>query len=121
MAAITLQGTEFELDIFDADTTDKVDAALEKAQQGFQSLSNVQRLNGSAIRAACHAVFECVNTIFGEGTDHKIFGDRCNLRDAMQVMDDLAAAIKSQRDAFETDTDRLVKKYSPNRAARRAK
>ena len=37
MAAITLQGTEFELDIFDADTTDKVDAALEKRNRDFKA------------------------------------------------------------------------------------
>ena len=119
MSKITIQGSELELDIYDADENERVLSAIEKAKDALTGPSG-QSTAGN-IRDACHAVFECFNTIFGDGTDRKIFGEKCNLRDAMRAIFQLCDAVQEQRAELEAETQQFVQKYSPNRAARRAK
>lgn len=119
MSKITIKDTELDLDIYDADENERVQTAINKAKDALTGTSG-QNTTGN-IRDACHAVFECFNTIFGDGTDRKIFGDKCNLRDAMQAVFQLCDAVQGQRAEFEAETQQFVQKYSPNRAARRAR
>lgn len=119
MSKITIQGKELELDICDADENERVMFAIEKAKDALTGTGG-QSTAGN-IRDACHAVFECFNTIFGDGTDHILFGDKCNLRDTMQAIFQLCDAVQEQRAELEAETRQFVQKYSPNRAARRTK
>jgi hypothetical protein len=121
MSKITIKDTELDLDIYDADENERVLSAIQKAQKALTAIDGGDDDTSDGIRDACHAVFECFNTIFGDGTDRKIFGNKCNLRDAMRAIFQLCDAVKVQRDEFEAETQQFTAKYSPNRAARRAK
>jgi chemotaxis protein histidine kinase CheA len=119
MSKITIKDTELELDIYDADENERVLSAISKAKDALTGADGQNAAD--SIRDACHAVFECFNAIFGDGTDRKIFGEKCNLRDAMRAIFQLCDAVQEQRAELEAETQQFVQKYSPNRAARRAK
>lgn len=114
MATITIMGKKLELDIFDADQAEKVDTAIENARKALESIHIDNGKLHVVIRQSCEAVFECFNTIFGDGTDRFLFGERTNMLDCAKAMDELREAVgPKQEEAFQ--------KYLPNRQSRRAK
>jgi hypothetical protein len=66
----------------------------------------------------CQEGFTCFNSIFGDGTDRKGFGDRVNLGVCLEAFGELSAQVKQK------PIDRvngIVLQYQPNREARRSK
>lgn len=104
-----------DLDILEADIAEKYEKALEKVVEVAKSTEGLK--TSLAIRKQCNAVFECFNTIFGEGTDKKVFGDKVNLLICLKAFEELVAKSNEQNGELE----KLLNKYSPNRAKRRAK
>lgn len=104
-----------ELDIFDADVVEKYEAALKRVEKEAKECNGLS--TADTIRKQCNAIFNCFNTLFGEGTDKKIFGDKTNLIAGLKAFDELIDKVNNQK----SDLDKLVSKYSPNRAARRTK
>lgn len=114
-----INGVELEdIDIFDADTAEKYEIAVKKVQEeAVQSKSlEVTSLSG-AIRKQCNAVFNCFNTMFGDGTDRKVFGSKVNLMICLKAFEELIVHVDEQQQ----EVEKLANKYSPNRAQKRAK
>ncbi len=110
--------TELEIDFYDADMMEKIEESFANTQKNIEKYKKSQDLKSSEIiRKTCKIIFEFFNTIFGEGTDKKIFGNRTNLRICMQAFDEFVK-IKKQQDE---ELEEISKKYSPNRATRRTK
>ena len=104
-----------ELDIFDADTIEKYEKAMDNV---VKSTQEYKELKGSEIvRKECEAIFNCFNELFGEGTDKKIFGDKINIITCLKAFEELVEQINSKQDELE----KFTSKYSPNRAKRRSK
>ena len=53
-------------------------------------------------------VFDLFNTIFGEGTDVKVFGNRCNLMDCVKAVTDLFTYTESKQKEHEKEFLRLL-------------
>ena len=119
MATIKINGVELEHNGFDADTVERAEKALERVKTRSEEINADKSLKLSqAIRIVCGEVFECFNTIFGPGTDKKVFGDTCDMGKALDAFAQLTQQIvESQKDGFTA----LTQKYMPNREARRAK
>lgn len=104
-----------DLDILDADVAEKYEKSLDK----FGCISD--KLEGmrvsESIRTQCGAIFEVFNTLFGEGTDKKVFGDRVNLLTCLKAFEELVLQINEQKKELEKFTN----KYSSNRAAKRSR
>lgn len=111
--------TELEIDLFDADTAEKAEKVLEETKKAISEVETKQSQMklSEYIREICHVTFECFNGIFGEGTDKKIFGDKCNLLDCGEAMLQLQAALT---DSQQKKADERFKPYLPNRQTRRA-
>lgn len=107
-----------ELDIYDADTMEKCEAALKKVQDDVAEITQ-SKVNSAAdaIRMQCKSVFDCFNSVFGEGTDKKIFGNKTNLRVCLKSFAELVDNIGEQK----KDLENLTKKFTGNRATRRVK
>lgn len=87
-----------DLDLMDADTAEKFEQAITAAAnevKGFHADSSKSRADG--IRTICKSICKCFNFLFGEGTDRKIFGDTCNMRECLLAYSELAA-IREQQD-----------------------
>ena len=115
MKNIVVNGVDLgQYDIFDAEQAEKYEKVLDEASKPIKA----EGLKTSAIiRKECEKVFDVFNSLFGEGTDKKVFGDRVNIRVCIEVFASLVEQINSQKE----EVDKLTAKYSPNRAQRRSK
>ncbi len=119
MAQIKIKDVELEFNALDADTAEKIENAMERVNTRVSEIQADKTLKLSqGIRAICEMVFECFNTVFGEGTDKKIFGDTCDMGKALDAFGQLKGQLDQSQSKFMDD---LTHKYTPNREARRAK
>lgn len=111
-----INGVELEdIDFYDLEVAEKYDKVMEDLKaiednEGNASMTEV-------VKTQCETIFNAFNTMFGEGTDKKVFGDRVNLRICLKAFSELVDYAREQR----AEIDKIANKYSPNRAQRRAK
>ena len=112
-----INGVELEdIDIYDLEVAEKYDKVLENLKEVEQN-NNTSMNMVDIIKTECNAIFNVFNTMFGEGTDKKVFGDRVNLLICMTAFEELVSQMNDKKAEMETITN----KYSPNRANRRTK
>lgn len=104
-----------DLDILDLEVAEKYEKMLEQAK-GIAKKAEGMGL-AESIRTQCNGIFEVFNTLFGEGTDKKVFHDKVNLLTCLKAFEELV----TQMNAKNAEVERLANKYSPNRAQRRNK
>ncbi|MGH4125597.1 MAG: DUF6673 family protein [Clostridium sp.] len=104
-----------DIDILDADVAEKYENALGEVAGIAKKVEGMKP--SESIRTQCRVIFSTFNTLFGEGTDKKIFGDRVNLLICLKAFEELVVAMNSQKE----EVQKLANKYSPNRAQKRAK
>lgn len=111
-----INGVELEdIDIYDLEVAEKYDKVLEDLKGIEEKNKNMSMTD--VIKTQCEAVFNVFNTMFGEGTDKKIFGNKVNLRICLKAFEELVSQINEQK----AEMEKLMSKYSPNRAVRRNK
>lgn len=111
-----INGIELEdLDILDLEVAEK----YEKVIKGIKGIADkVQGMTvAESIRTQCNAIFNVFNTLFGEGTDKKIFGNKVNLLTCLKAFDELVTQVNAPNE----EVEKIANKYSPNRAQRRKK
>ena len=98
-----------DLDFMDLETIEKI----EQAQATYMEKSKKIDFNkySEMIKYNCELVFDLFNTIFGEGTDVKVFGNRCNLMDCVKAVTDLFTYTESKQKEHEKEFLRLSSKY----------
>ena len=110
-----------DIDIFDADVAEKYEEALGKVEKEAKKIQNAEEPKklslSDSIRKQCASVFDCFNTLFGEGTDKKIFGNKTNLMVCLKAFEELVVNVDEQK----KELDKMTDKYSPNRLQRRTK
>lgn len=114
-----INGVELpDLDKYDLETAKKV----EEVQDNLKNISEkVKGLKQSkSIEIQCNAIFNVFNTLFGEGTDKKLFGDKVNLRTCFIALDQLLTEVRKE-DEEDEELKNIAAKYTPNRAQKRAK
>ncbi|MCB2308823.1 AP endonuclease [Clostridium estertheticum] len=104
-----------DIDILDADIAEKYEDALSVVDNISEKVKDMGI--SQSIRTQCTAIFDVFNTLFGEGTDKKVFGDKSNLLICLKAFEELVIVTNSQRE----DVVKFANKYSPNRASRRTK
>lgn len=119
MAMIKINEVEFEYNAFDADCIEKAENCMDEVMIKSTEIKADKDLRLSqAIRKICGVVFSCFDTLFGEGSAKKVFGDTCDMVKALDAFGQLTTQIKAANHAIEVDT--IVQKYLPNRQQRRA-
>jgi len=112
---LKINDVELEFDLLDADTADSYEEALKLTDNIVDKVKGLAA--GESIRKQCQIIFDVFNTIFGEGTDRKIFGGKTNLRSCLEAFEKLVSNADEQKE----ELDKKYSKYSPNRAQKRAK
>lgn len=103
-----------DLDIYDLEVAEKYEKALETVKDISEKVDRMSLSEG--IRYQCNLIFDFFNTMFGEGTDIKVFGSKVNLLTCLKAFEELTSKINEQYKEIE----KLSNKYSPNRVARRS-
>lgn len=110
-----------DLDFMDADVAEKYEFACENVVKDMAEISNKKGLKDSQlIRLECESVFRFFDSVFGEGTHKKIFGDKVNLMVCIKAFEDVKNYQSDKDKEFADYAANLKSKYSPNRAQRRA-
>lgn len=104
-----------DIDILDLEVAEKWEDALERVEGVAKTMEGMKV--SESIRTQCNAMFDVFNTLFGEGTDKKVFGDRVNLMMCLKAFEELVLYINEQK----TEVEKMASKYSPNRVQRRNK
>lgn len=111
-----INGVELEdLDFYDLEVAEKYDEVLEDLKKNDEN--NKSMSMSEVVKTQCETIFNVFNTMFGEGTDKKIFGDRVNLKICLKAFAELVDHANEQK----ADLEKTSNKYSANRAQRRAK
>ena len=87
-----------DIDLLDADIMENIEIATENVVNDIEEVKKTKSYS-EAIRKQCIAIFEYFNTIFGEGTDKEIFGDKTNLRECLNAFKEFLAYIEEQMQA----------------------
>ena len=111
---MTICGVQLELDIFDVDTVERYEAALEEMSEKAKTIQCDKA--SESIREQCQLVFDCFDHILGEGTADKLFHGKRNLVTCLKAFEEMVDQIGEQKVAL----DEIVQKYSPARLQRRA-
>lgn len=109
----------YELDMNDVAVMERYERAFEIMEQQEKKIP----VDGKAsVRSRMHCdLFRTLfDNIFGEGTADTIFGSRYNVREALNVYESFLDFVANQQTGIEETTNRLVTRFMPNRAQRRA-
>ncbi len=121
---ICVGGVELEFDIFDAENAERFENAVEqvaKEAKDAEKQSAEGSMKGSeAIRRQCKSVFGFFNSVFGEGTDKKIFGERVNLIRCISAFEEALAQIDAQKSVLDAKLSKSVtKQRAPRKTAKK--
>lgn len=111
-----INGVELQdIDILDLEVAEKWEKALERVESITKTMEGMKV--SESIRTQCNAIFDVFNTLFGEDTDRKVFGDRVNLLICLKAFEELVTHMSAKN----SEVEKIASKYSPNRATRRNK
>ncbi|WP_027631922.1 DUF6673 family protein [Clostridium hydrogeniformans] len=111
-----INGVELQdIDILDLEIAEKYEKAIESIDDISTKIEGMKV--SESIKAQCNAIFEVFNTMFGKGTDKKVFGDKVNLLVCIKAFEELVEEMSAKN----SEVEKLANKYSPNRAQRRKK
>lgn len=110
-----INGVEItDIDVCDYAVMERYEAAhdvvLEKSKQAKQ----VCKRRSELIKYQCEVVFEFIDTVFGEGTAKKVFGDSCNLRTALAVYEEVTLAVNKLDNQFNESVNNHFKSGKKN-------
>lgn len=114
-----INGFDFELDMQDADTLDRYEAAFVKMSENEKKLPKDGKAS-DRVRAYCNLFRMLYDDIFGAGSAEKILGTSNNARVVNEVYEQFLEFVNSQRSVIADTQNRLLERFSPNRAQRRA-
>lgn len=106
---------ELDFDLFDADTAEAYEEAVERVQEANANAPKGEALS-QTIRRQCEIVFDFFDDLFGDGFHRELFGERTNLMECVDALAEFTAAVDAQK----AQLNEKISKYTPNRAARRA-
>lgn len=115
-----VNGVELEeLDILDYDVAERYEKAIEKVKCIGERVKGLK--NSESIKVQCETIFDVFNTLWGEGTDKMVFGDKVNLLICFKAFEELVSQVEEKGREQSGEINKIVNKYSPNRANRRSK
>lgn len=116
MGMITINGTELEFDLFDADVIEKYEDGNEKVLAKMKDNTLFEgKSTADCMRVQCGIIDGFFDEVFGDGTAQKIFNKPWNLRERIYAFE--AVAEESQKCGQEVRD--ITDKYTANRAQRR--
>lgn len=105
-------GLKLPLDLEDADTVERYEAAVESLERNFPK--DRSGSTSEYIRSCCSAYRQMFDQLFGEGTAEKLFaGVPDNLRRYTAVYGELLSFVAKQAAKSQAELQQLSRKYLP--------
>ena len=111
---ITLNGIDFEFDLFDADCMERYDMANKQVLQKAEKIASASKSGeigaAQSIREQCSSIFAFLDTVFGEGTHKKVFGERVNLVQCLDSYELVVQKAEEQKAALDSRLSKINSK-----------
>lgn len=114
-----INGIELELDMGDVAVQERYEKAFAALAENEKNLPKAG-LNSERTLAYCNMFRALYDDIFGDGTSQKIFGNTNNARIMTEVYEQFLEFIQNQGEQLNHTKNRVLDRFSPNRAQRRA-
>ena len=114
-----INGHSFELDMQDVETARRYEKAFSVMADDEKNLPK-DGMDSDRILAYCMMFRHLFDNILGEGAADLIFGEKNNARIMNEVYEDFLAFVAGQGAALAESQSRMLERFSPNRAQRRA-
>lgn len=102
MATIKINNYEKEFDVFELENAIKYRDGLALMQEAIKKADTDTDFVAS-IERQCKAVFQFIDSLFGEGEHVKIFGKSCNLVSCLNVYKSIVGQISAEATAQTTE------------------
>ena len=116
-----LNDIEVEFSFTDADCIERLENAAKKVKEKSELKDKKEISLSEAIREECKIIDEFFDEVFGEGISEKIFKNKKDLQEHMELFTDIINAkietTKATQNLYDTLENRA--KYMPNRETRR--
>ena len=111
---------EVEIDMADYDFQVKYEKAFEQMQEEEKALQKTGK-NSEITKRYCEMFNHLLDDILGEGVSEKLFGGKYNTLTTDRVYGEFLEICSTQVKSNSAERTKIVSKYRPNRAQRRAK
>ncbi len=81
-----------DLDTFDPDVLEKVENARDRVLEECEQ-SEKEEKRSASVRRQCGAVAEFIETLWGEGTARKVFGEKTNLLQCLKAFEEICVGL----------------------------
>lgn len=115
----TYNGVEMELDLTDVEVVERYEEVIESMDAGIKNLPKEGK-QSEILKAYCLLMKGIFDDLFGEGTSTKMFGEKLNATQITEAYEDFLAFVAAHGSRVTEVQNRIVNRYSPNRAQRRA-
>lgn len=118
---MVINGVELELDLLDADVTEKFETECQRVKDCVADKKAYEgKSNSGAMRYQCEVVNDFFDRMFGEGTSEKLFEGKHHIGRSMEAF----AAVVSEANKSSEKIKEISREYmpgdaKPNRASRR--
>lgn len=103
-----------DLDLLDAEVAEKYENAINELNSKAKESTNEGLKLSQIITRECTLIFDFFNSLFGEGTDKKVFGDKTNYKVCLNAFKEVIDFTSEQTKEIE----KSFAKYSPARIKR---
>lgn len=116
-----LGNIEVEFSFTDADDLEKLENATKNVKEKAENYKKKELSLSESIRKECEIIDEFLDEAFGEGTAQKVFKNKKDLQEHMELFEDVMNAKINATKNFQGLYDNLEykTKYMPNRENRR--
>ena len=111
---------EVEIDMADYDFQVKYEKAFEQMQEEEKALQKTGK-NSEITKGYCEMFNHLLDDILGGGVSEKLFGGKYNTLTTDRVYGEFLEICSTQVKSNNAERTKIVSKYRPNRAQRRAK
>ena len=116
-----LRNIEVNFSFTDADCIERLENAAKKVKEKSELKDKEEKSLSEAIREECKIIDEFFDEVFGEGISEKIFKNKKDLQEHIELFTDIINAkietTKATQNLYDTLENRA--KYMPNRETRR--
>ena len=106
-----IKDIEVNFDFLDADDIEKLENATKKVVEKTEEYKNKQLSMSEDIRVECGIINEFLDEVFGEGTSEKLFNGKNNLKEHINVFED----IMNEKIKYTNDIQSMYERYQPKK------
>lgn len=109
-----INGLALPLDLEDVATVERLESALAQMAEDEKAIPDDGKIS-VRLRAYCMMYHPLYDTVFGDGTSEKLFGDRLNAAEHDAVYESFLDFMRTQTTATAERRAQHIRKYMPKR------